>query len=217
MYRAVPVEFREHLGAKGAEIYFGTRPVTRMDDLRHLSDQKPSGYSKDQTFAKVAAMVTMRATPLDPHPHAVMAVGGGSKTYGSGSVNVSAHEAAHAIDFTSGHPSHSAEFAALHEQVTGKFMVTPYYVQANDPAQGRAEFFAEAFAAWAVNRNFGNREQMAGNIMTAVGATPFRYGTGKELSSPAKMSEALAAQLKLGEQLAAYYDKLYQDFIKGTG
>lgn len=219
LYRDVPQEMRQHLAAKGTEIYIGTRPVTGMDDLHPLASKQPSGYSKDQTFAKVAAMVTMQhrhspgaqepGKPKDYKRVAVMAVGGGPKTYGSGSVNVSAHEAGHALDFTSGHYSQSAEFKALHEGVKKQFVIDPYYVQKSDPAQGRAEFFAETFAAWAANRD--DKNQRAALIMRAIRTT----ASGYKSSGPYNPAEGQAELLKQGQKLAAYFDKFYQEFIKG--
>lgn len=224
LYRDVPQEMRQHLAAKGTEIYIGTRPVTGMDDLHPLASKQPSGYSKDQTFAKVAAMVTMQhrhspgaqepGKPKDYKRVTVMAVGGGPKTYGSGSVNVSAHEAGHALDFTSGHYSQTAEFKALHEGVKKQFAIHPYYVQKSDPPQGRAEFFAEAFASWAVNRD--DKNQRAGLIMRAVGASVGSHRQFLEGGSVGISRDAAQAELlRQGQAIAAYFDKFYQDFIKG--
>jgi hypothetical protein len=215
-YQAVPPEIRQRLAERQAEIYLGTRAITGMDDLHTLANQQPSGYSKGQTFSKVAAVVHYRRTRTNDHPHAVMAVGGGSSTYGSGSANVTAHEAAHALDFSSNDLSQQDDFQKVYNQVRGKFMITPYYVQADTPGQGSREFFAEAFAAWSVNR--ADINQRAALIMKAIGAS---YGTNRKYIEGhpgigVTKDTAQAELLALGQKLAAYFDETYARIQRGT-
>lgn len=203
MYGRVPPEIRRTLARKGAEFYFGDRGVSQLDHLSDLDSKRPSGYSKDQTFRKVAAAVSYRDNG-NGHHHAVVAIGGGARTYGSGSVNVSAHESAHALDFSSAQLSMSYEFARIHAKIGATFKLTPYYVQASNPEQGRREFFAETFAAWTESRH-KPKDQRAVDIMNAVGASTTRHNVGG-YGSP----QSSADQISMGNQLGDYYDQLYK-------
>lgn len=215
MYAKVPVEARTYLAARGAELYFGERPVTQLDDLSDLAQYKPSGYSKGQTFSKVAAMVTMRGAL----PHPVVAIGGGHRTYGSGSINVSAHEAGHALDFSKGtrpgvgNLSEDDEFLAVYDKVVNNFNIKPYYVQAGNPTQGAKEFWAETFAAWAETRDMPKDQQelRARKMMMAVGA---RLGASKDTADRGGTKTSLA-QVMLGEHLIAYFDKVQAGLQNG--
>jgi hypothetical protein len=217
-YAKVPQELRARLAERGAEVHFGTRGITGLDDMADLANEQPSGYTEGRTFAKVAGAVQWRrtSTPGGEDYHAVMAVGGGEKTYGSGSVNVSAHEAAHALDFSSNDLSQMDDFQAIYKQVASKFTITPYYVQKDGPAgQGAREFFAEAFAAWAEYRDTGRPpEEIAQLIIHSVGATPpahRKYSLG-----PSGLQSARTDRDRLGLRLLGYFDQTYGRIKRGT-
>lgn len=221
-YRSVPEEARKLLAYEGTEIWFGTRGVTGLDDLQHLKDAQPSGYNKGDTFTKVAAAVSWLGADrsgkrANPYGHTVMAVGGGSSTYGSGSVNVSAHEAGHAIDnvvmFSEpGKVSARPAFTALHQQVMKAFQITPYYVQEANPGQGAREFMAETYAAWAEGRARGTTgDRLATMIMGAVGASPALFKGEAPRGVNEHLAQARAEQVRLGKQLVKFYDAFQKE------
>lgn len=227
LYGRIPPEIRQYLAKQGAEIYIGEGGVSGLDNLKDIANHQPSGYGEGQTFRKVAAVVSFRAPPGSHIRRPVVAIGGGSSTYGTGSVNVSAHEVGHGTDFSSGQLSQQPKFQEIYKQVTKTFGVNPYYLQGgpkgNLPSgSGAQEFFAEAMAAWTENRYKGRRGEVAREIMRALGA---RAGTHKaykrsmmlRTGSPNNdsMNKALAEIEALGAQLSQYFDDLHTTIAKG--
>jgi hypothetical protein len=215
-YTAVPEAARKFLAYQGTDINFGTRGVTGLDHLKRLSGGQPSGYRKGDSFDKVAAMVSWqpadKTNKRNPYGHSVMAVGGGSSTYGSGSVNVSAHEAAHAIDTgmffnANGTVSIRPKFTELRNLTLESFNVNPYYVQKDNMLnQGAREFFAETYAGWAEGKAQGlSGDRLATLIMSAVDASPIRY-TGK-----GTQSDAREKQLEIGREFVAFYEEFQKE------
>jgi hypothetical protein len=209
MYAKVPPEFRRRLAAEGAELYFGTRPVTELDDLRSLRNTQPSGYAKGKTFSKVAAVHSQHVNRSRPSGfNSVVAIGGGTRTYGTGSVNVSAHETGHALDFSLGNVSERDDFRKLYDQAVGRLgrHMRPYYTPGGNPVNGRKEFLAETFAAWTENRD-ADPELRAQNIMRAIGGWPPRR-PGTDVTSADE--ERIFAEM-VGERLGKFYDKLHTE------
>lgn len=211
-FKVVPVEVRRFLAKRGAEFYFGTRPVTDLDHLEQLKSKQPHGYGKGQRYSKVAAMVSwFGPTPGNKQYHATVAVGGGPRTYGSGSVNVSAHEAAHALDFHSNDPSQSVKFRKLWDNAVKNFHVDPYYVQADGPkGQGQREFFAEAYASWAQSRSQGaSPQETLANMQKAMNISHWMIRETYTSAAVAKADSTAKAFIR-------YFDGM-QKTIAGEG
>lgn len=173
-YSKVPPIVRRSLAEQQADIYFGTGGVTQFDHLSDLNGKQPKGYRQGDQFDKVAGMVSYRPPRASGgHHHAVMAVGGGGHTYGSGSINMSAHEAAHAFDFGSVRLSdRNAKLNRAYAMAVEDFksLMNPYFLQSDD--RGKHEFFAETFAAWTEVHDNPNMDYKARFIAGSVGATP---------------------------------------------
>lgn len=211
-YNEVPPEIRKYLARENVEFYLGERPATELDNLASISAKHPSGYGKGKTFSKVAALVkNVGPNPANPQDHPVVALGGGDRTYGSGSVNVAAHEAGHALDAAlSDISQRDATFSRFYTRTVKGFPenINPYYVQKNStfPGQGRKEFFAETFAAWVNHR--GNPAEAGVAITNAVNAISYKFGPEGD--------RAQSERLAIGSGLAQFYSKLYKQ-IQGSG
>jgi hypothetical protein len=203
-YARVPEAFRRRLAAEGAELYFGKGGAVEFDGMDRLKGHQPRGYAPGMTWDKVAGVHSWTGpTDRNPRYHSVIVVCGGSGTYGSGSVNTSAHEAGHGIDASLGQVSEQPAFVKLHDAAVKRFgrEMDPYYVQKKNPQGARKEFFAETFAAWANSRAAGEDIELTRHSITrAVRARPRSMDNDWDGEMFADM---------LGERLAAFYDKLH--------
>lgn len=207
-YAKVPPEIRQDLAAHGTSFYIGVGGITGLDSLQGLANEHPNGYGKGETFKRVAGV-----TVTNNLGHSVIAIGGGRATYGDGSINVSAHEAAHALDDAHGKFSfRNEDFNAVYVQTRDEFgaEMRPYYIQKGTGIQGQKEFFAEAFATWAHTRDMkvAEQERRARMIMEQLGAIPRSM-----LAKDAKARNAKA--IKLGTKMIAIFDKLLVDIAAG--